>query len=264
LNSFAKQIDEAVIEYKRITNECSKCSQLNECGGGCLAEIISAGNMIEPQLFCESIPYPETEIYGISFRPTAMSLDENQKDLTELEENKIKEYVFNNIKKRQHDLSHSYDHVVAVVNNARYIAKKEGANLRIVTAAAYFHDFSPRRKLIYECHTKSSANAAVNFLSSIGFNDLDLEEIFKCIGASSYGAAEMGVQHHSLEARIVRDADLLDAIGARGIARVFASAHNCETLGDVEWDIDNPPKKTVSLVGPDPSPIYHFFQSCYG
>jgi len=261
LNSFAKQIDEAVVEYKRITKECGTCSQLNECGGGCLAEIISAGNMIEPQLFCELIPYPETEIHGIAFHPKIISFNENQTDITEQEESRIKEYVFNNIKKRLHDLSHSYDHVVTVVNNARHIAKNEGANLRIVTAAAYFHDFSPRRKLIYESHTKSSAHAAVNFLSSVGFNDFDLGEIFKCIDTSSYGAAEMGIQPHSIEARVVRDADLLDAIGSRGIARVFAfaSAHNCETLGDVEWDIDNPPKKTVSLVGPDPSPIYHFF-----
>jgi uncharacterized protein len=63
------------------------------------------------------------------------------------------------------------------------------------------------------------------------------------------------------EAEIVRDADWLDAIGSRGIARVFAFAasNNCETLGTVDYDIDSPPKLKMSLVGTDPTPIYHFF-----
>ena len=78
---------------------------------------------------------------------------------------------------------------------------------------------------------------------------------------SSYGAENIGHIPESIEAKCVRDADWLDAIGARGIARVFAfgSAHGCAELGKVKWDIDNPVKKRMSRIGPDPSPIYHFF-----
>lgn len=35
--------------------------------------------------------------------------------------------------------------------------------------------------------------------------------------------------------------------------------HQCEELGAVEWSLDPPEKLTMSLIGPDPSPIYHFF-----
>ena len=102
------------------------------------------------------------------------------------------------------------------------IAKKEGAKLRIVTPAAYFHDFEPRRKLIYESHTEYSAQHAVAFLKTIGFTEEELNQIYPCIITSSYGAAELGHVPISTEAKCVRDADWLDAIGARGIARVFA------------------------------------------
>jgi len=262
LNSFAKQIDEAIEEYKNVTPLCNTCKSRLTCGGGCIAEIISAGNMIEPQLFCHFIPYPDKDLHNVSFS-NGNSLFDNEpsNDLSKEEESQIKEYVFSNIKKQQHDLAHSYDHVMSVVKVARKIAKKEKANLRVVTAASYFHDFSPRRKLIFDGHTKLSASYAIKFLKSIGFTELELEDVYKCIDTSTYGAAELGHNPLSIEAQIVRDADLLDAIGARGIARVFAfaSAHNCETLGKVEWDINDPPKKNMSLVGPDPSPIYHFF-----
>ncbi|MCL2312681.1 MAG: HD domain-containing protein [Firmicutes bacterium] len=261
LNRFSRQIDYAIEEYKNLNSKCNICKTKTRCGGGCIAEIISAGNMIEPQLFCKKNPHSNKNTHKISFNRHMQLFENSILDITKTEEEKIKEYILSHIRKKQHDLAHGYDHVLNVVNIARHIAKKENANLRIVTAAAYFHDFSPRHKLIFQGHTKLSANLAVKFLKNIGFNDIDLEKIYNCIDTSSYGSSELGHVPQSIEAKIVRDADWLDAIGARGIARVFAfaAAHHCETLGEVEWDTDNPPKKTMSLVGPDPSPIYHFF-----
>lgn len=182
-------------------------------------------------------------------------------DVSTQEEEQIAEHIKKNIRKSVHDLAHGFDHVQCVVRLARFIAKKEGANLRVITAAAYFHDFAPRQKLIYESHTKLSAQKAVDFLKKIGFNDHDLNKVYHCIDTSSYGSSELGHTPQSLEAKVVRDADWLDAIGARGVARVFAfgSAHGCETLGECIWDPTNPVRKQMSLVGPDPSPIYHFF-----
>ncbi len=177
------------------------------------------------------------------------------------EEEKIIEHVKTNLRKSDHDLAHGFDHIESVVQLSRFIAKKERANIRIVTAAAYFHDFEPRRPLIYESHAKLSAEKAVSYLKQIGFSANDLTQIYHCIVTSSYGASELGLSPETLEAKVVRDADWLDSIGARGIARVFAfaSAHNIETLGKCEWDPANPPHKVMSLLGPDPSPIYHFF-----
>lgn len=262
LAQFAIQTISAVSDYKSKTDKCGNCPSNSKCGAGCLAEIISVGNLIEPRLVCHRIPPPprksnlhqESQQLGLDVQPTLFDINGD-------EEAKIIEHVKTNLRKSDHDLAHGFDHIESVVQLSRFIAKKEVANLRIVTAAAYFHDFEPRRPLIYESHAKLSAEKAVSFLKQIGFFYNDLPQIYHCIVTSSYGASELGLSPETLEAKVVRDADWLDSIGARGIARVFAfaSAHNIETLGKCEWNPTNPPHKVMSLLGPDPSPIYHFF-----
>ena len=260
LDQFATQTKSAVSDYKNKTEKCGGCSSSNECGAGCLAEIISVGNLIEPRLVCRRIPPPRKGPLNRKSQQLTL-VQSTMFDIKPDEEAKIIEHVKTNLRKSDHDLAHGYDHIESVVQLSKFIAQKEGANLRIVTAAAYFHDFEPRRPLIYESHAKLSAEKAVSFLKQIGFADNELPQIYHCIVTSSYGASEVGLSPETLEAKVVRDADWLDSIGARGIARVFAfaSAHHIETLGKCEWDPTNPPHKVMSLLGPDPSPIYHCF-----
>jgi len=262
LDSFGKQAITAINKYKTENKICQQCKNKKTCGGGCLAEVISVGQLVEPQLICKYItpPRPRPSKIFAPLKQRALKF-EYDKDLTEEEEQLISSHIQSNLRSQKHDLAHGFDHTKCVVNLSRFIATKEKANLRIVSAAAYFHDFAPRQELIFESHTRISAEKAVSFLKSINFSEQDISEIYRCIDTSSYGSNQLGKYPESLESKIIRDADWLDAIGARGIARVFAfaSAHGCEVLGEVEWDPDNPPRKRMSLVGPDPSPIYHFF-----
>lgn len=263
LNSFVLQVDDAIAELKDSHSQCSSCKNKAHCGGGCIAELMAAGNMVELRLFCKKIPYPDKKIHQVAntFTHNLSLFTTNLNDITQKEEEQVRNYILSNLSKKRHDLAHGFDHVLAVVGMAREIAKHESANLRVVTIAAYFHDYAPRRKLLFESHATESAEEATNYLRANGYDEPEIEQIYECIDRCTYGAADMGLLPATLEAKCVHDADLLDAIGARGIARVFAfgAAHKCETLGLVEWDIDNPPKEVMSLVGPDPSPIYHFF-----
>ncbi|HPG40611.1 MAG TPA: SPASM domain-containing protein [bacterium] len=259
LSDFGSRTKDAIEEYK-LTNDCNSCRVKQKCGGGCLAEVVSLGQLIEPQLVCKKIRPP---IHRVLFEPITDVLplsSSKTKDLSREERIAIMQYITDNLSKG-HDLAHGLDHVESVVKYARFITKAEGADLRTVSVAAFFHDFEPRRQLIFEQHTEYSAQTAVKFLKTLGFMDAELNAVYECIVSSSYGAHEIGLKPISLEAKCVRDADWLDAIGARGIARVFAfaAAHGCEELGRVEWPLDPPPKKRMSLIGPDPSPIYHFF-----
>jgi len=180
--------------------------------------------------------------------------------LTPEEEKRIRDYVKEKV--RGNDIAHGWDHIECVVNLARKIGKKEGANMRILIPAAYFHDIVPRKSVgEHDEHSKASAKEAGNFLKRIGFTDEEIEMIMRTIVTSSYEAHERGIEPELLEAKVLRDADLLDAMGARGIARVFAfaGAYGCpEGLGKLEWDPRNPPKFKMNLKGPDPSAIYHF------
>ncbi len=182
------------------------------------------------------------------------------REITPEDEEKIKNFVKE--RARFNDVAHGWDHIECVVKIAKRIGSKVGANMRVLVPAAYFHDIVPRKSVTeHYRHSEASAEEAQKFLEKIGFSKEEIELISKTILTASYEAYEKGVEPDLLEAKVLRDADLLDAIGARGIARVFAfaGAYRCPNgLGKLEWDPEKPPKLKMNLNGPDPSAIYHF------
>jgi uncharacterized protein len=121
------------------------------------------------------------------------------------------------------DPSHDFLHICRVVKNATYLTDLEDADPNVTLPAAYFHDFvnvpkgDPRRKQA----SMLSSVAAAKYLSSIGYSEQHLEPIKHAIAAHSFSAE---IKPETLEAKIVQDADRLDALGAIGIARCFSTA----------------------------------------
>lgn len=122
------------------------------------------------------------------------------------------------------DPAHDIAHLDRVWANAHRIARSEtGVNLRVLIAAAYFHDLvnlpkdAPNRA---EASTLS-AQKAEPFLVDLGFSASEVKATQHAIAAHSYSA---GIAPESFEAEILRDADRLDALGAVGIARTFMVA----------------------------------------
>jgi len=189
-----------------------------------------------------------------------MELDIMRGEMTLEQEERIRQFVKERL--RSADIAHGFDHVEYVVNMARKIASSEGANLRIVIPAAYLHDIVSRDEVErFDLHTGESAAVGKRFLEKLGFLDSEIQEICRVIETSSYESYLQGKEPASLEAKVLRDADWLDAIGARGIARVFAFAghYGCPEMGKVVWEPEMPEKLDMNSSGPDPSPIYHFF-----
>lgn len=104
---------------------------------------------------------------------------------------------------------------------AERLAGLEGASLEVVTPAAWLHDCviisksSPHRSNA----SRLAANKAVGFLMEIGYPSEFLGPIQHAIEAHSFSAR---IDPETVEAKVVQDADRLDAIGALGIARCFA------------------------------------------
>lgn len=116
------------------------------------------------------------------------------------------------------DAAHDDQHIRRVVQNARSLARIEGADVRVVLPAAWLHDCviipkdSPQRPIA----SRLAAAIAAGFLHTIEYPAALIPAIGHAIEAHSFTAS---IPPRTLEARVVQDADRLDAIGAIGIAR---------------------------------------------
>ncbi len=116
------------------------------------------------------------------------------------------------------DVAHDHEHVRRVVGNARALAAAEKARLEIVLPAAWLHDCvtvpkdSPERAVA----SRLAAAQAVAWLREWGWPEKSLPEISHAIEAHSFTA---GLAPRTIEAKVVQDADRLDALGAVGLAR---------------------------------------------
>lgn len=144
------------------------------------------------------------------------------------------------------DPVHGFDHIERVYRLAQYIAACEGANLEIVCAAALLHDANPAwvteavrlnsedEELQRQQHHHSSAEFAARMLEKEGWQEEHISAVQDCI--LSHRFRDESQQPETLEARVLYDADKLDAIGAVGIARALAYA----------WQAGQPIYATVS------------------
>ncbi|MGD8347533.1 MAG: HD domain-containing protein [Lysobacterales bacterium] len=119
------------------------------------------------------------------------------------------------------DSAHDLSHIKRVVKTTRYLTDIECANIDVTLPAAWLHDCvavakdSPLRSQA----SRMAAEAATAHLAGIGYPESLLPEIAHAIEAHSFSA---GIPCRSLEAKVVQDADRMDALGAIGIARCLA------------------------------------------
>ena len=118
------------------------------------------------------------------------------------------------------DGAHDLAHVHRVVRNAMQLMTEERADPRVVVPAAWLHDCIPVSKNARDRASASlrSADAAVRFLGTASYPGDLLPLIHHAIEAHSFSR---GLTPRTIEARVVQDADRLDATGAIGIARCF-------------------------------------------
>jgi uncharacterized protein len=118
------------------------------------------------------------------------------------------------------DQGHDINHIKRVVSNALRFAEAEGADLAVVLPAAWLHDcvqVSKDSPLRAEA-SKLAAEQATKWLSEWGYEPTLLPAIAHAIEAHSYSA---NIPCQTLEAKVVQDADRMDALGAIGIARTL-------------------------------------------
>ncbi len=119
------------------------------------------------------------------------------------------------------DPAHGLDHVRRVVAWARRLAAAENASLAVVVPAAWLHDcvVMPKDAPGARHASAAAAECAGAFLQQAGYDAQLIPGIQHAIEAHSFSS---GIVPRSAEARVVQDADRLDALGAIGLARCLA------------------------------------------
>jgi uncharacterized protein len=106
--------------------------------------------------------------------------------------------------------------------NARVVAESEHANAEVAVTAALLHELFNLPK----SHPDSArsgeicAEHAGELMRAHGYETALIEPVQYCIAVHGFSR---GIVPETQEARVLQDADRLDAIGAIGIARLFAT-----------------------------------------
>ena len=112
---------------------------------------------------------------------------------------------------------HDAEHSLRVYKNALAIASGyPECDLLLISLASLLHDVDDHKLF----HTENNRNART-FLKDNGISKDRSEEIVTIINSVSF-SKNKGKTPETIEAKIVQDADRLDAMGAIGVARTFA------------------------------------------
>jgi len=130
--------------------------------------------------------------------------------------------------------SHDWEHTERVLRLCRRIGPAEGADMTVLSIAALLHDIGrgdQDRSSGGICHAQRGAEKALAVVRSMPLDGRRQDNLLHCIRAHRFRGRE---KPRSVEARVLFDADKLDAIGAVGVARAFLFA------GEVGARLHNP------------------------
>lgn len=134
------------------------------------------------------------------------------------------------------DGSHDLSHLARVWKNAAAIQRIEGGDAEVLCAAALLHDCVSVEKNSPDRHhaSRMAAQKASDLLGSFGWGEEPVALAAHAIEAHSFSA---NIEPVTTEARILQDADRLDALGVIGAARCFYIAGR---MGSALYDWRDP------------------------
>ena len=148
------------------------------------------------------------------------------------------------------DAGHDINHIKRVVKSAKQFCLAEQANMWVVLPAAWLHDCvqvaknSPLRSKASEL----AADQARHLLTEWQYPEAHFKGIHHAIMAHSFSA---NIPCQSLEAKVVQDADRMDALGAIGVCRtllVGADFGNPLTFHEDPFCYDRKPDDQAAII----------------
>jgi uncharacterized protein len=145
--------------------------------------------------------------------------------------------ISNDVRKiMENDSAHDFEHIMRVYKNAQKLCKKEKVNEKLVLCSVLLHDIVSYPKSDKRSNNSSidSAKKAKTLLKKHDFTENEIILVSNAIRDHSFSQKRTP---KTMEGKILQDADRLDALGAIGIARVFATGGS---LKRPFYNIDDP------------------------
>ena len=158
------------------------------------------------------------------------------------------------------DSAHDFSHIMRVYKSAQKIGKAEGADMQVLLLAALLHDVGAESKLSGPSAESDALRLRIaeEFLNKKSLTENLRNKVLYAIDVHRFSK---GIVPATREAKILQDADRLDAMGAIGIARVFITGGAmgrkfyspedpfCKTRNpdDKMWNLDHFFRKILKL-----------------
>ncbi len=158
------------------------------------------------------------------------------------------------------DAAHDLGHILRVARLAHGLATEEGADPETCVAAALLHDlvYRPKNHPESPMTAQMAADLVPQWCLETSGLEVRAEAISEAVATHSWSG---GGSPASLEAAVVQDADRLEALGAIGVARVFATGASfgaglwhpedpwaeVRAADDKAWSLDHFEKKLLKL-----------------
>ncbi len=150
-------------------------------------------------------------------------------------------------------LGHGFDHTERVLGLALEISKGEDMDLDVIKVAAILHDIARNNASDEkDCHAKKGAEIARKILSKTKFPKEKIDGVCYAIKNHRYNPS---INLSTDEAKIIQDADKLDALGAIAITRMFRySGKSGVPVHNIKIPI------RAEYISPSPSIVHHFYE----
>ena len=158
------------------------------------------------------------------------------------------------------DIAHDRLHVLRVYDWALRLAPEAGASADLTGAAALVHDLVniPKEHRDRPLGSERSAQASRGLLKASGYAPDEVIDIIEAIRTCSWSR---GLPPSNAIGAALQDADRIDALGAVGVARTFATAQAMSSRGQTSrfYDPHDPMGTTGRPLDDKRQPVDHFF-----
>lgn len=142
--------------------------------------------------------------------------------------------------------AHDWKHVRRVENLAEKLAEEEEADEEVVKASVLLHDIGRKKEDEggIKNHAEWGAKKAEEILEGLGYEKGFIEEVKHCVRSHRYSKDP---EPETVEAKVLSDADNLDALGATGVARTFTyGGEHGRVIADPGLPADEDPESSGS------------------